>query len=64
MSINTLVKEKMLVWLRRVKSLAERSRKTSKELAEMTKIGLRTVKCIIKTQKDSGEEIWPGKDTE
>lgn len=55
MSINTLVKEKMLVWLRRVKSLAERSRKTSKELAETTKIGLRTDQCIIKTRKDSGE---------
>lgn len=54
MSINTLVQEKILVWLRRV-TLAERSRKTSKELAETTKIGLRTVQCIIKTRKDSGE---------
>lgn len=55
MSINALVQEKMLVWLRRVKSLAATSRKTSKELAETTKIGFRTVQCIIISRKDSGE---------
>ena len=29
--------------------------KTCKEIAETTKIGLRTVHCIIKNWKDSGE---------
>ena len=29
--------------------------KTSKEIAETTKNGLRTVQCIIKNWKDSGE---------
>ena len=30
---------------------------TSKEIAETTKIGLRTVQCFIKNWKDSGEPL-------
>jgi len=31
------------------------AKKTSEEIAETTKIGLRTVQCIIKNWKDRGE---------
>ncbi len=46
------------------------AKKTSKEIAETTKIGLRTVQHIIKNWKDSGEpsslrkKMWSGKNLE
>ena len=50
-----MVVEKMLVLLRRVKSLACIKQIKYLEIAENTKIGLKSVQRIIKNWKDGGE---------